>query len=119
MLSIHLEQNIIFTIAEDKLTDEDYDRLIPLLEEKIRAFGKIRWYFEMRAFEGWSLSAMWRDLKFDFSNNEHLERIAMVGNMEWEKQLTKLMKPFTGAEIQFFDSSERDEAKNWIRKIDI
>ncbi|WP_029037464.1 SpoIIAA family protein [Salinimicrobium xinjiangense] len=119
MLSIHLEHNFIYTIAEDKLTDEDYDRLIPLLEEKIRSFGKVRWYFEMKEFEGWSLSAMWRDLKFNFRNKENLERIAMVGNKEWEKQLTQLMKPFTGATLKYFDSSEHEEAKNWIKKIEL
>jgi hypothetical protein len=119
MLSIQLEHNIIYTMAEAKLTDEDYDRLIPLLEEKIRSFGKIRWYFEMKEFEGWSLSAMWRDLKFDFRNKENLERIAMVGNKEWEKQLTQLMKPFTGASIKYFDSSEHEEAKKWIKKIEL
>lgn len=119
MLSIQVDKNIIYTVAEEKLTDDDYERLIPLLEEKVRSYGKIRWYFEMKEFEGWSLSAMWRDLKFDFSNNENLERIAMVGNKDWEKQLTLLMKPFTGATIQYFDSSEKDEAKNWIKKIDL
>lgn len=119
MLSIHLEHNIIYTIADEKLKDEDYDRLIPILEEKIRSYGTIRWYFEMREFEGWSLSAMWRDLKFDFRNKENLERIAMVGNKEWEKELTQLMKPFTGARIKYFQTREREEAKNWIKIIDL
>ena len=117
MLSVHTENNIIYTIAEEKLTDEDYDQLIPLLQEKIRAYGKIRWYFEMNAFEGWSLSAMWRDIKFDFSNTENLERIAMVGDKQWEKQLTQLMKPFTGADIKYFSREERQVAKNWLKEI--
>lgn len=117
MISIHLEHNIIYTVAEGKLTKEDYDRLIPLLEEKIESFGIIRWYFEMQDFEGWSLSAMWQDIKFDFKNREKLERIAMVGNKKWEKELTQLMKPFTGASIQYFDLTQKDEAKNWIKKI--
>ena len=72
MLSIQVEHNIIYTIAEDKLTDEDYDRLIPLLQEKIDRFGSIRWYFEMKEFEGWSLSDMWRELKFYFMKIENL-----------------------------------------------
>ena len=117
MISIHLKHNIIYTVAEGKLTKEDYDRLIPLLEEKIESFGIIRWYFEMQDFEGWSLSAMWQDIKFDFKNREKLERIAMVGNKKWEKELTQLMKPFTGASIQYFDLTQKDEAKNWIKKI--
>ena len=119
MLSIQVDKNIVYTVAEEKLTDEDYDRLIPLLEEKVRSYGKIRWYFEMKEFEGWSLSAMWQDIKFDFSNKENLERIAMVGEENWEQQLTRLMRPFTGAAIKYFDRSEKEEAKNWIKKIEV
>lgn len=117
MISIHIEHNIVYTVAEGKLTDEDYNRLIPLLEEKIESFGIIRWYFEMQEFEGWSLSAMWQDIKFDIRNKEKLERIAMVGDKRWEKELTRLMKPFTGASIEYFDLTQKDEAKNWIKKI--
>ena len=118
MISIQIDRNVIYTVAEEKLTQEDYDRLIPLLQEKIRSFGTIRWYFEMRDFEGWSLSAMWQDIKFDFKNLENLERIAMVGDKKWEKELTQLMKPFTRATIRYFNLTEKDEAKNWIQKIE-
>lgn len=118
MTSIQADQSVIYTIAEGELTDEDYDRIIPLLQEKVRSFGKIRWYFEMRDFEGWSFSAMWRDIKFDFSNEEHIEKVAMVGDKKWEKQLTQLMKPFTDAEIEFFETEDRQKAQNWIKKFD-
>ena len=117
MTSIQIEQNIIYTIAEGKLDDEDYERIIPLLQEKVRSFGKIRWYFEMRDFKGWTLSALWKDLKFDFENRENLERIAMVGDREWEKELTQLMKPFTDADIKFFETEEREDAKDWIKEL--
>ncbi|MCY2686730.1 STAS/SEC14 domain-containing protein [Salinimicrobium sp. TH3] len=118
MISIQIENNIVYTVAEGKLTNEDYERLIPLLQEKVRSFGTIRWYFEMKEFEGWSLSAMWRDIKFDFNNLENMERIAMVGDEKWEKELTQLMKPFTKATIKYFSLTEKDEAKNWIKKIE-
>src|SRR6056297_828034 len=117
MISVHADQNIIYTVAEEKLTDEDYDRVIPVLQEKVRTFGKIRWYFEMRDFEGWTLSALWDDLKFDINYSEDMEMIAMVGDKKWEKGLTQLMKPFTGAEIKFFKTEDQEEAKIWISRI--
>ncbi|MFD2518389.1 SpoIIAA family protein [Salinimicrobium flavum] len=116
MVSIQTAQNVIYTIAEEKLTDEDYDRIIPLLQEKVRSYGKIRWYFEMSDFDGWTLSALWRDLKFDIKNLENIERIAMVGEEKWQKHLTELMKPFTTAKIEFFPLAERERARNWIGK---
>lgn len=117
MVSIHSEQNIIYTVAEDKLTNEDYNRILPLLQEKIETFNKIRWYFEMKDFKGWTLSALWRDMKFDIKNVNHIEMVAMVGDKKWEKDLTQLMKPFTDADIRFFETEDREKAKLWISKI--
>lgn len=117
MTSIQADQNVVYTIAEGKLDNEDYERIIPLLQEKVQVFGKIRWYFEMRDFKGWSLSAMWKDIKFDLKNRKNFERIAMVGDKTWEKELTQLMKPFTDAEIKFFETEDREEAKHWIKEI--
>lgn len=117
MTSIQADQNIVYTIAEGKLEDEDYNRIIPLLEEKISTFGKIRWYFEMKDFHGWSVSALWKDLKFDFQNRNRFDRVAIIGDKKWEKGMTKLMKPFTDAEITFFKSEDREKAKYWIKEI--
>lgn len=117
MTSLQADQNTVYTIAEGKLNDEDYQRVIPLLEEKISIYGKIRWYFEMRDFQGWTFSALWEDLKFDIKNRNNIERIAMVGDKKWEKQLTQFMKPFTDADVKFFETEEREEAKHWIREI--
>ena len=116
MTSVQTSENIVYTIAEEKLHDDDYERIVPLLQEKIQTFGKVRWYFEMRDFEGWTLSAAWDDLKFDFKNLDKMERIAMVGDEKWEKYLTQLMKPFTTADMKFFSMEEADEAKNWIKR---
>ncbi|MEG9328300.1 STAS/SEC14 domain-containing protein [Salinimicrobium catena] len=117
MTSIQTDQNIVYTIAEGQLDDEDYNRIIPLLKEKIESFGKVRWYFEMKDFTGWTFSAMWKDLKFDVKNRNNLERVAMVGDKTWEKQLTQLMKPFTEAEIKFYESEDREKARYWIKAI--
>ncbi|WP_373056197.1 STAS/SEC14 domain-containing protein [Zunongwangia sp. H14] len=114
MIQLKSEENIIYSTAEEKLTDEDYEKIIPYLEEKIRKFGEIRWYFEMRDFEGWTLSAMWKDAKFDFEKNENMKKIAMVGADKWQKGLTQLMKPFAEAEVKFFKLSETEAAKKWI-----
>lgn len=117
MTSVHTNQNIIYTIAEENLNDEDHDRIIMLLQEKIRTLGKIRWYFELRDFKGWALSTLWNDLKLGLKYSKDLEMIAIVGDKKWEKRLIQLMKPFTNAEIKFFEDDDREEAKIWISRI--
>ncbi|MGN6566985.1 MAG: STAS/SEC14 domain-containing protein [Flavipsychrobacter sp.] len=114
MITLNIEGNIVYTVAVEKLTKEDYDALIPRVEELIASKQKIRWYFEMQDFQGWEPQAFMKDLKFDVKHLNQLEKVAMVGNKDWQEWLTKLMKPFTSAEIKFFDLAEKKEAKKWI-----
>lgn len=109
------EGNVVSTRATGKLTKEDYNKILPVLEGKEDRYEKISWYFEMENFEGWDLQAAWKDLKFDIKYANKLEKVAMVGAKDWEQKLTKVMKPFTSAEVRFFDLSEKEEARNWIR----
>lgn len=109
--------NLIATRASGKLTREDYEKVLPALEKLEAKYSKIRWFFEMAPdFDGWSIEAAAKDLKFDLSHAKQLEKVAMVGDKKWEEWLTKLMKPFTTAEVKFFESSKIEEAQIWIIK---
>ncbi|MCE7056508.1 STAS/SEC14 domain-containing protein [Algoriphagus sp. AGSA1] len=44
--------NIIATKATGKLTEVDYDKLLPLFNDKLKQYRKIRWYFEMEDLTG-------------------------------------------------------------------
>lgn len=109
------EAKVIATKATEKLTEEDYDKLLPLLNNMLRQHEKIRWYFEMENFDGWELKAFWEDLKFDASHANDFDKVAMVGEKKWEEGMTDLMKPFTSAEVKYFDISKKDEALQWIK----
>ena len=109
------EGNLIATVASGKLTVADYDQLLPLLKTKLAQHQKIRWYFEMNAFEGWELKAFWEDVKFDLSHANDFEKVAMVGDKQWEEWMTKTMHPFTNAEIKYFPLSQKEVALQWIK----
>lgn len=115
MLNIKTEGNIIYTVAHKELTNEDYDALIPALEKLLAAHPKVSWYFEMPDFEGWEPKALWRDVKMDVSHAREFDKIAMVGTKSWEKWLTELMKPFTPAEVKYFELADKEAALQWIK----
>ena len=110
------EGNLIATRATENLTEADYDKLLPLLNNIVEKYKKIRWYFEMEGFEGWTPKAFWKDLKFDVQHANKFEKVAMVGDEKWENWMTDLMKPFTSAEVKFFDLEEKEIAKKWIKQ---
>lgn len=108
------KDNIVATKATGTLTKDDYDEMLPVLRNKLEEHKKIKWYFEMENFEGWKPAAAWKDFKFDVKNASNLQKVAMVGAKEWEEGLTQIMKPFTSAEVRFFETNQKEEAKNWI-----
>lgn len=110
------EGNVIATKAIEKLTKSDYAVLLPVLINRLQTYKKIRWYFEMENFQGWELKAFWEDVKFDAQHANDFEKIAMVGEKKWQEWMTDLMKPFTEAEIKFFEMKERNTALEWIKK---
>lgn len=114
MISLESKGNVLYCIARERLHDEDYDKFVPFVEQKIKELGKVRIYFEMQDFEGWTPKAMWRDVKFGFEDRKYIEKAAMVGDKKWEEWLTQLMKPFTNADVRFFKAEERQAARKWI-----
>lgn len=100
--------------ASGTLSKEDYERFTPLLEKEIKDEGKIRILFEMKDFHGWDAGALWEDIKFDFRHFSDIERVAIVGDKKWEEWMATFCKPFTSAEIHYYDQSRIDEARNWI-----
>jgi len=97
-----------------KLTAEDYESFVPRAETLIEERGSIRLLLEMRDFHGWELAAAWEDTKFGMRHFRDIERIAMVGDKAWEHGMAVFCKPFTKAEIRYFDLTRADEAARWI-----
>lgn len=108
-------QLLIISVS-GKLTREDYKSFVPKVEELIRKFGRIRVVFEMRDFHGWDAGALWEDIKFDIRHFSDIESLAFVGDKKWEKGMSIFCRPFTKAQIKYFDLTEIYKAYEWIRE---
>jgi len=97
-----------------KLVHEDYQQFVPSFEQMIKQHGKIRVLFNMLDFNGWEAAALWDDIKFGMKHFSDIERLAMVGDKKWEKGMSVFCRPFTTAEIRYFDRSAIDEARTWL-----
>lgn len=106
--------NILATRVSDILDERDYDRMDPILQRILNKENKIRWYFEMDNFRGWTPASFWREVNMDLKHANDFEKIAMVGEKKWERWMTTLMKPFTSAEVRFFQTTDKEKAREWI-----
>jgi|SRR5579875_1588291 hypothetical protein len=97
-----------------KLTKEDYQRFVPEVERLIQREGKLRMLVRMHDFHGWTIGALWEDIKFDLKHFADIERLALVGERKWEAGMAAFCKPFTRATVRYFEESQYDEAQRWI-----
>ena len=97
-----------------KLHKEDYQHFVPTMERLIGQHGKVRVLVELHDFHGWDAGALWEDFKFDLKHFKDIERLAIVGDSKWEKGMATFCKPFTTAEVRYFDVKDIAQARQWI-----
>lgn len=108
------KENLVAVRLTGSLGKQDYDTLIPVLEAKIKQFGKIDLYWEMEAVEGWNVGGLWEDLKFDVKHINSFGKVAIIGDKKWEEWIARIIKPFTTADIKYFDVHQKDAAMAWV-----
>lgn len=99
-----------------KLAHEDYQHFVPEFDRLVKQHGQIRLLFEMVDFHGWEAGALWDDLKLGVKHFADIERLAMVGDKQWEKGMSVFCKPFTTAKIRYFDKAQATEAHAWLEQ---
>jgi hypothetical protein len=108
--------NLVGFRVSGKLTDRDFKDFIPQVERIIDENGCIRLLFELDDFHGWDLQAAWDDVKFSLKHLRDIERLAVVGDREWEQWMVRLAKPFALAKVKYYDKHQLHEAWEWLRE---
>jgi hypothetical protein len=100
-----------------KLLHEDYESLVPKLEQAIREHGAIRCLIDIADFDGVELRAVWDELRFDLKHASDVSRCAVVGDRAWQRWATAAARPiFRKAELRFFERAELEQAATWLRE---
>jgi len=119
-MSLRIIENDDFNIIEieisGKLVASDFQSLESIFRRLVKQNGRIRILFRMRDFHGWEPIAFWDEVKFDLKHFGDIERLAMVGDKQWQKFLGVFGRPFTAAEIRYFDESELPAARVWLAR---
>lgn len=117
--SIELEENgvrIVILTFTGKVDKADYELFVPQLEGLLKEEKPVRILVELRDFQGWTVGALWEDTKFGTKHFNDIDRLAVVGDRRWEKGLAAFIKPFTTADVRYFDISEKTAAENWLKE---
>ena len=108
------EKEIAEIRLHGKLTHEDYQVMVPVIERAIEAAAgrELDLLVDMREFAGWTREAALDDMRFGLKIRNAFDKMAIVGNKKWEEISTKLMDHLSRGEMRFF--TDYDEALAWI-----
>ncbi len=116
MLSVETRGKILVLKMSGVMKKEHLDEASELVTEKIQESELGSLLVDMRHYEGAEdLKTMWNEFKLVTANKNSVEKIAIVGNLDWQKLATLIVSPFTKATERFFEPDEIDDAINWLR----
>lgn len=108
------QSKVVEVSVSGKLTKEDYEQFVPVIERRIAEHGKLRLLVRMHDFRGWEAAALWDDVRFDARHFNDIERLAIVGEKAWEHGMALFCKPFTTAQVRYFEREQESEARAWL-----
>ena len=107
-----LPDNVVGILARGRVTNEECDNVLrPAMETTLRRHGKLRLYYEIGSrFPG----AGWGDLDVAIDHLPQWERVAVVSDTAWVRQMVNALRFLIASEIRVFTTEEMQEGRTWI-----
>lgn len=100
-----------------KLLYDDFQSVQRAVAEVIGRKNTVRVLILGEDFVGWEKSASWGDVTFNEQFDAHVQKMAIVGEKEWEDLVilftARGLRPFP---IEFFLPNEIGKAREWLAK---
>ena len=105
---------------ERKLTQDDYELLIPYIDRLRQKAGSVSLLCDMSECEGPASHTLWKDLVNQLHQLYEIPRVAVVVcyREEMESNIT-LPSPSQTTSVKYFTPAQRDLAWNWVEKDEI
>ncbi|MFD2351026.1 STAS/SEC14 domain-containing protein [Nonomuraea ferruginea] len=105
--------------AVGHVSKDDYEIVIePLVDEARREGRHIRFLYEFGPdFQAFTPGADWEDLKIGLGSIRLFEGCAMVSDIGWIRESSRLMGFLMPCPVRVFGNQERDEALRWLSSL--
>lgn len=99
-----------------KLTHADYQIITPMIDSAIATLKdpNVDVLIDATELEGWELRAAWDDFKLGLKHNNEFNKIALVGNKNWQEMAAKVGAWFISGEMKYFENMT--DATAWLKK---
>ena len=108
--------SVLAFVCKGYVTKADYDAvLVPAVVQALKKHATVRLYYETAAdFAGMEPGAMWEDFTIGIEHRTRWERVAVVTDIDWIKQATRLFRFLLPGTTKSFPTSEAGEARAWL-----
>jgi hypothetical protein len=100
----------------EKITREELERYAAEMKDAIEKWGKIRVLMAFEQFPKMEPAALWEDLKFSAKHFNDIERIALVGEGNWESWYAKVANILPKTKVTSFDMDHMQAAWDWLHE---
>ncbi|MBK8011632.1 MAG: STAS/SEC14 domain-containing protein [Deltaproteobacteria bacterium] len=115
----NLPPGIVGLKATGKVTTEDYERVFePLVHGARREGRRLRFLYHLGPeFEGFTPGAAREDAELGLRSIRLFDRCAIVSDLGWVRESTRLIGFLMPCPVQVFANRERDDAVEWLRAL--
>lgn len=108
------EQFFLTFKAIGTLTHQDYLTITPMIDSALAEVShpRVRALVDCTELEGWELRAAWDDFKLGLKHGSEFEKVAIVGNKQWQSIMAAIGGWFISGEVQYFE--EIEHALSWL-----
>ncbi|MGE5089399.1 MAG: STAS/SEC14 domain-containing protein [Candidatus Levyibacteriota bacterium] len=112
----NLPGNTVGVAASGHVSASDYETvLLPAVEAALEKHGKVRLLYELGSdFTGFTPGAMWEDVKLGLGHLTAWERVAVVTDVSWVANATRMFSIVMPCPVRVFPVSDRSRAEAWI-----
>ena len=107
--------NIVELALKGTIRSNDFDRIEEHVDGLIAKYGQIRLLLDASEFEGWQdVDAAKTHFLFVKQHHTRVERIAVLGNHQWQHWLASAIGVFLHPEVKCFEPDEKRSALKWL-----
>ena len=113
-LLTNLPDQVVGVSASGQIDAKDYETvLIPAIDSALQK--RIRVLYQLTTdFEGFTTGAMWDDAKLGLAHLRAWERIAVVTDVHWVADATRMFAFLLPGLVKVFSNEEQSDAEKWI-----
>lgn len=107
------EPGIIELDLSGEVTKADYEAVKPKIEAEMEKEGKQKFLFDLTETDGFTMGAVYEDIKFDLQNLENIGATAVVSQKKSREIGTKAIDLIFPENVRHFRDSS--SAMDWLR----